>query len=398
MYAWLQEERHKPEHAAKRTGPPRLLALGDPAFARRYKPKPPDPTPPDHGVVITMIAPGSNSAQAGIKPGDVVLEYGGIKLSKATDLAPAMAQAGKAGAASTRGAKGIPVQVWRDGKTFEVTVAPGKLGIRPSDQAAAQAVRAWRQETERIRSTRGDTYPPLPGTRREVEAIARLFPSPLKLLGSEADEQRLDQLAATGDLGRFRYLHFATHGDMNARVAMRSALVLAQDNLPEALDDVLAGKEVRDGRVTAEHMLHHWHLDADLVTLSACRTGVAEKFEGGEGYVGFAQALFLAGARSLVLSLWKVDDTATALLMTRFYQNLLGKRKGLDHPLPKAEALAEAKHWLRSLKDNEAQAATAALPRGSVVPLGSVRPAPRSVQPYGHPYYWAAFILIGDPG
>ena len=63
---------------------------------------------------------------------------------------------------------------------------------------------------------------------------------------------------------------------------------------------------------------------------------------GGEGYLGFAQPLFAKGARSLVLSLWKVDDDATALLMTRFYGNLLGKRAGLKAPLPKAEALARS--------------------------------------------------------
>ena len=57
--------------------------------------------------------------------------------------------------------------------------------------------------------------------------------------------------------------------------------------------------------------------------LSACDTGLG-KFSGGEGYLGFSQALFLAGGRSLLLSLWQVDDAATALLMTRFYENLLG--------------------------------------------------------------------------
>ena len=79
-----------------------------------------------------------------------------------------------------------------------------------------------------------------------------------------------------------------------------------------------------------------------MVTLSACQTGLGP-YRGGEGYLGFAQALFLAGGRSLVLSLWKVDDTATALLMRRFYEGLLGRRAGLDRPLPKAEALREAK-------------------------------------------------------
>jgi CHAT domain-containing protein len=182
----------------------------------------------------------------------------------------------------------------------------------------------------------------LPGTRREVEAIARLFDRADRLLGSDASEQRLEALATLGRLKDYAYLHLATHGVVDRQIAMHSALILAQDNLPDPLERVLAGQKAYDGRLTAEQILRSWKLDAELVTLSACQTGLGQ-YQGGEGYLGFAQVLFLAGGRSLVLSLWKVDDNATALLMTRFYQNLLGKRPGLDKPMPKAEALAEAK-------------------------------------------------------
>ena len=101
-----------------------------------------------------------------------------------------------------------------------------------------------------------------------------------------------------------------------------------------------------------------WKLDADLVSLSGCETGLGKE-SGGEGFLGFSQALFVAGARSLLLSLWKVDDRATMLLMTRFYQNMLGKYEEVRSiseavyepgtPIPKAEALREAKIWLRQL-------------------------------------------------
>jgi CHAT domain-containing protein len=120
--------------------------------------------------------------------------------------------------------------------------------------------------------------------------------------------------------------------------------------------------------------------------------------------------LLAKGAHSLVLSQWKVDDKATALLMTRFYQNLLGKRPGLSRPMPKAEALDEAKRWLRELTVEAAGTELATLTRGTVRPLVVVveadGPAPRAaasaprlagVRPYTHPYYWASFILIGDP-
>jgi CHAT domain-containing protein len=93
--------------------------------------------------------------------------------------------------------------------------------------------------------------------------------------------------------------------------------------------------------------------------------------------------------------------------MTRFYQNLLGQRPGLSRPLPKAVALDEAKRWLRELTVDEVGGELAALDRGPVRPLAKADgPAsstassalqPAGVRPYAHPYYWAAFLLIGDP-
>jgi len=130
--------------------------------------------------------------------------------------------------------------------------------------------------------------------------------------------------------------------------------------------------------------------------LSACESGLGH-YAGGEGYLGFTQALFVKGARSVVLSLWKVDDRATSLLMRRFYENLLGKRLGLTRPQPKAEALAEAKAWLRGLDATQAEQvlADAGLARGErkVKTAPSANPA----RPFEHPYYWAAFVLVGDP-
>jgi CHAT domain-containing protein len=108
------------------------------------------------------------------------------------------------------------------------------------------------------------------------------------------------------------------------------------------------------------------------------------------------------------LSLWKVDDTATALLMVRFYQNLLGQREGLKRPMGKAAALAEAKSWLRTLPREQALERAATLTKGSVrgkgrpaQPLLAEVPQASAVDnggpPYAHPNYWAAFVLVGDP-
>src|SRR5262249_44820845 len=160
---------------------------------------------------------------------------------------------------------------------------------------------------------------PLPGSRREVLALGRLFGRAEVLLGERASEEGLEKLGE--HLGSFRYLHFATHGVADADWPMESFLALADRDLPDPLERVLAGEKAWTGRLTAGRILEGWGLDCELVVLSACSSGLG-KYEKGEGYVGFAHALLLAGARSLVVSQWEVDDEATSLLMVRFYQNL----------------------------------------------------------------------------
>jgi CHAT domain-containing protein len=253
-------------------------------------------------------------------------------------------------------------------------------------------------------ASRGGPWPPLPGTRVEIETLRRLFDAPMVLTDSDASEQRLYALAQSLELGKYRYLHLATHGEVNDQFPLRSAVILSRDNLPDSDKQFNAGLPIYNGELTAEKVLRHWHLNADLVTLSACQTALG-KHERGEGFVGFAQALMLAGTRSVCLSLWEVNDAATALLMERFYQNLLGKRAGLTKPMPKVLALEEAKSWLRTLPREEALQRAAVLTKG--VARGKGRPvqellppipeAAKSAPPYAHPFYWAAFVLIGDP-
>jgi CHAT domain-containing protein/tetratricopeptide (TPR) repeat protein len=305
---------------------------------------------------------------------------------------------------------GVPVEIIAPGYT--VSYAPsGTLYAHlrqqhppTSKELLALADPVFDAPARPDRQPRGD-WRGLPGTRFEAAALERLFaPEPTRhLLDSDASEQRLDTLAQSGELGRYRYLHLATHGEVDNRLPLRSALILARDQLPDPAKQLEAGLPLFDGRLSAEEILQQWHLDSDLVTLSACRTALG-KYEQGEGFVGFAQALILAGSRSVCLSLWKVDDAATALLMERFYQNLLGKRQGLKAPMAKAQALAEAKSWLRQLSREEALARVAQLSEG--VPRGKgrkLRLLPEATskdgkdRPFDHPYYWAAFVLIGQP-
>jgi CHAT domain-containing protein len=249
--------------------------------------------------------------------------------------------------------------------------------------------------------TRGDSLARLPGTRREVEAIAALFPSDRAktLLGDQATESAVAELAARGELKNYRYLHFATHGRADETIAYNSALLLAPD--PDRSANPTAPET--DGRITAQQIVNTWALDADLVVLSGCETALG-RATASEGYLGFTQALFAHGARSVVLSSWAVDDRATSLLMARFYANLLGRRPGLNKPMPKTEALHEAKTWLRSLKEEQVGPALKELQRGGSRPLVTANSPPQSRseekgdRPFSHPNYWAAFILVGDPG
>jgi CHAT domain-containing protein/tetratricopeptide (TPR) repeat protein len=324
---------------------------------------------------------------------------------------------------------GIPVEVLSaHDETLTISYAPSgtvyrylRGQLRPDrhfallalgDPKYERSVKPREAELQRLLAAArsGDEFAPLPGSRREVEALASLFRSddrPTRtMLGGDASEPELDRLAASGELGRFGFIHLATHGVIDEAIPERSAVILTQTGLPDPLDQVLNRKPVFDGRLLVREIQRSWHLKAELVTLSACETALG-RASGGEGFVGFTQALLMSGARSVCLSLWKVDDTATALLMTRFYQNVLGKREGLSKPLPKAEALSEAKQWLRSLTANQIDSEVASLERGEVRPLtkdgdahaGIAKPASKSggVRPYDHPYFWDAFVLVGAP-
>jgi CHAT domain-containing protein len=380
------------------------LALADPVFDTAAEKDKPQPLPKG-GVLLTMVLPRSNAAQAGLRPNDVLLRYGDADLAGPADFKPLPE--------SNDPDRRVAVIVWRAGRTLDRQVRPGKLGVVLASEPAPQALAELRRLDRRLAS-RGDDdqWASLPGTRLEAVSLLRLFPKeePAALLmDSDASEQRLSELAQSGALAKYRYVHLATHGEVDDTFPLRSAVILSRDQLPDEkqrAELLLSGQPIPDGRLTAEEVLRGWSLHCDLVTLSACQTALG-KYERGEGFVGFAQALVLCGTRSVCLSLWKVDDTATALLMERFYQNVLGRREGLKGALPKAEALAEAKRWLRGLSREEALRRAASLSRGvargknrKMLPLlPALAPAAagaKEERPYAHPYYWAAFVLIGE--
>jgi CHAT domain-containing protein len=196
---------------------------------------------------------------------------------------------------------------------------------------------------------RDATLNPLPDAEREVDAVRMLYDPrhSLVLMGEEATEARTK--SAVGDAA---IVHFATHALLDDANPMYSRLALARD-----------GAAIEDG------WLESWEiarldLAADIVILSACETARGQ-IGGGEGVVGMAWSFFVAGARSIVATQWKIASSSTAQFMIDFHQALHAGRD--DATLIKARALREAQ--LRLLRE------------------------PR----FGHPFYWAAFVLIGDP-
>ena len=192
---------------------------------------------------------------------------------------------------------------------------------------------------------RGLALAPLPFSREEVTGIAALYPKRSETyLGSEATEERAKSVTT-----RARYVHFATHGYLDERFPLNSALVLTIPEKAEGRDN---------GLLQAWEIFEQVRLKADLVVLSACQTGLGKEL-GGEGLIGLTRAFQYAGARSILASLWNVDDLKTAQMMKSFYTQLQNGKS-------KDEALR-------------------------TVQLGLLRSRSSS-----HPFYWAAFTLVGD--
>ncbi len=178
-------------------------------------------------------------------------------------------------------------------------------------------------------SERAGGFERLAHSRAEAESI-------LALLAPGAERFAAFGFAASresvtgGELGRYRIVHFATHAEIDAEHPELSRLVLSLvDEEGRPRDGFLYG-----------HEIHGLHLPAELVVLSACRTALGKEIRG-EGLVGLTRSFFNAGAARLIVSLWEVDDRATAELMARFYRNLL------QHGLPPAAALRAAQISIR---------------------------------------------------
>lgn len=282
----------------------------------------------------------------------------------------------------TTGRDLLRMQVARESKSQPMVVADPFFG-EPAGTPIVRAVRSngklSSSTTARRSITTGEElstvyFAPLGGTAQEARMIKSLFPEAQVLTGQHATKAALKQVEAP------RLLHIATHGfflldaasntksepaktgvhgtraiSASAKIEnplLRSGLALAGANLNKGSED--------DGILTALEAsnLNLW--GTQLVTLSACDTGVGE-VKNGEGVYGLRRAFFLAGSETLVMSLWPVSDYVTRELMTEYYGGL---KKGLG----RGEALRQAQ--LDMLKRKGRQ----------------------------HPFYWASFIQSGDWG
>jgi CHAT domain-containing protein len=256
-------------------------------------------------------------------------------------------------------------------------------------------------------------FPSLQGAAKEVASIQALhadnFPQATRtvLSGNEATKSNVRNAAAGN-----RFIHMATHGffasagqsagwqttlqgqmsnSNNSAVSQLTMMLRSQQPVsvhPGVLSGLaLAGANEEkpakntnpttffdDGILTAVEVAELDLGETDLVVLSACDTGLGA-VAGGEGVLGLQRAFQVAGTRSVVTSLWGVDDQATRALMERFYENLWKKK------MDKLGALREAQLWMLS---------------GRLSGDGARSESPSAEEIRVKPYYWAAFVLSGD--
>jgi len=179
-------------------------------------------------------------------------------------------------------------------------------------------------------------------SHEEIKKISNLIPKSTVLEREKATED----LVKSANLSDYKILHFAAHGLIDDQKPARSAIVLTLDNDP-----------TEDGFLQMREVLN-LKLNADLVVLSACQTGLGQ-FIRGEGIESLSRAFFFAGASSVLMSLWTINDQVSSQFMERFYFHLKS-----------GETVAEA---LRKVKLEMIDSKVVS-----------------------HPYYWATFILSGD--
>ena len=317
-----------------------VVALGDPVF------RPPVPWP-ERGVVVKDVQPQSQAARAELRPGDVILAYGGSRATAYEDLIASIRD-------TDPNAESVRLTYEREGVARTVSLKPGPIGVYLAREPPAVAgPRVVGRATTGV--LRGGRLVRVPATGHEVRAIENLLTASAKtvkvrtLLRAQATEVALFE-AATAP----RVLHLATHGLIEPRKGARaSRLALTPPRVP------VPGN---DGFLSLGDLLERWRSrlsGTDLVVLSACESH-AGRLDPNEGMLALPWGFCFAGARCCIASLWSVDDESTAELMTALYRRMFEGRS-----LAPCEALHAARKDL--------------------------------MVSYPDPYHWAPFLFSGAP-
>jgi CHAT domain-containing protein/Flp pilus assembly protein TadD len=325
---------------AGRLGGKRLLVVSDGAL--QYVPFEalPDPSAPAAAAGIQPDAPGGIHAA-----NPLVLRHEIVNQPSASALALLRGETARRGQTNRR-----PVAVLAD-PVFERddprVKLPGRATASHDDVEPPRAGEADGALRDAGVLSEGGRMVRLLASREEADSIiaAAASSESLKAVGFNASRET----ATNPDLARYRIVHFATHGLLNNDHPELSGIVLS------LVDE--SGRPI-DGFLPL-HDIYNLDLPVDLVVLSACSTALGKEVRG-EGIIGLSRGFMYAGAASVMASLWKVDDEATAEMMGHFYRNIL------QNDLPPGAALREAQlsMWRQ--------------------------------QQWRAPYFWAAFVLQGE--
>ncbi|MBO4372230.1 MAG: CHAT domain-containing protein [Bacteroidales bacterium] len=205
-------------------------------------------------------------------------------------------------------------------------------------------------DAENVCYYKGEQVRAIPETVTEVQAIAEKIRSEKMSAEYFLRKDASETTIKTSNLRQYNVIHIATHGTVNSEHPELSGLMLSQK--PGTTDDGM----LYNGEI------YNLNLDADLVVMSACETGLG-KISQGEGVIGLGRSLIYAGAKNIVCSLWQVSDASTSVLMTNFYTNMLKNSKKDQFAF--TDKLHNAK--LKMISEGK----------------------------FAHPYFWSPFIIIG---
>ena len=154
------------------------------------------------------------------------------------------------------------------------------------------------------------SFSPLPFSIEEIKGIKRIFKNVDLLSGDKASEKQIKLLSKNRKLFDYKIIHFATHAKIIEDFPERSSIILSVGGRKDEEDGLLTYKEIKNLNIKAE-----------FVNLSACETGLG-KISATEGTIGLARSFFEAGARSISVSLWNINDQTTSVFMNEMYKKV----------------------------------------------------------------------------